>query len=89
VPVTKQEPQDARPFTTEITSSSSLGVVYGFFPYLDALHRTDSIGQADKIATMPVPFETLIPYGIIIAVSSSELWAVESSLLITRCRCSA
>lgn len=24
--------------------------------------------QADRIATMPVPFETLIPYGILIAV---------------------
>jgi hypothetical protein len=32
----------------------------------------DSIEQADRFAAMPVPFETLIPYGIIVAVSSQR-----------------
>ncbi|KAK4158356.1 hypothetical protein C8A00DRAFT_28637 [Chaetomidium leptoderma] len=30
--------------------------------------QTDNEGFADKTATMPIPFETLLPYGIIIAM---------------------
>ena len=34
-----------------------------------AVIYANAIEQAENTVTMPIPFETLIPYGIIIAVS--------------------
>jgi hypothetical protein len=47
--------------------------VYGSNPIFTTFSTTNASGQAEKSVTMPIPFETLIPYGIIIAVSSAEL----------------
>ncbi len=64
---------DIRNFKLYFAQPGNEGFVYGTNAIPAIFTRANVAEQADNTAAMPIPFETLIPYGIIIAVSSREL----------------
>ncbi len=62
-----QEPRASKLYFAQPANEGS---VYGSHATPTVALSADAIEQADNTAAMPIPFETLIPYGIIIAVSS-------------------
>lgn len=78
--IAKLEAQAPNSRKERITPKVTQGFVYGpSNDFHSSADQSNEIGQAEKVATMPVPFETLIPYGIMIAVSSDKLAAVVGS----------
>ena len=61
---------DTTSFKQYFAQPGNEGFVYGTNAIPAITTRANVTEQADNTAAMPIPFETLIPYGIIIAVSS-------------------